>query len=59
MTCAHAEELSPAFETRWSGTHQPHMSLVNQGSGLQRMAWPLLRHVAARHPLKLLIHEGD
>jgi hypothetical protein len=49
MTCAHAEELSPAFETRWSGTHQPHMSLVNQGSGLQRMAWPLLRHVAARH----------
>ena len=50
------EKVRPVLPTNAVHLNQPEEHFVNQGCGLQRVAYALLVHVDARHPAQFHIH---
>src|SRR5215813_4396541 len=48
--CGHSEELRPLLPFHLGHVYQAKVDFVDQGSGLQAVAWALVFHIPAGHP---------
>src|SRR6266545_6678871 len=54
---AYRKEMRPIGPIEIPGIDQPQIRLVHERSGLQAVSGALVPHVAARHPVQLLVDE--
>lgn len=54
----HREEVDPVPPRQGGLTHQAQVHFVDEGGGLQRVAWPLPPHVSGGEPPQLGVDDG-